>query len=72
MGIVTIAVIVFVALVLLTQVIKVLNEYERGVVFTFGRFTGVKGPGSSSWCPPSSAWSRSTCASSCSTCRHRT
>jgi regulator of protease activity HflC (stomatin/prohibitin superfamily) len=28
-----------------TQVIKVLNEYERGVVFTFGRFTGVKGPG---------------------------
>ena len=45
MGIVTIAVIVFVALVLLTQVIKVLNEYERGVVFTFGRFTGVKGPG---------------------------
>jgi regulator of protease activity HflC (stomatin/prohibitin superfamily) len=45
MGIVPIAVIVFVALVLLTQVIKVLNEYERGVVFTFGRFTGVKGPG---------------------------
>ena len=28
-----------------TQIIKVLNEYERGVVFTFGRFTGVKGPG---------------------------
>lgn len=25
--------------------IKVLNEYERGVVFTFGRFTGIKGPG---------------------------
>ena len=32
-------------LVIATQVIKVLNEYERGVVFTFGRFTGVKGPG---------------------------
>ncbi|MBI4655788.1 MAG: slipin family protein [Elusimicrobia bacterium] len=25
--------------------IKVLNEYERGVILTFGRFTGVKGPG---------------------------
>src|SRR5678816_3002883 len=32
-------------LVLITQIFKVLNEYERGVVFTFGRFTGVKGPG---------------------------
>jgi regulator of protease activity HflC (stomatin/prohibitin superfamily) len=26
-------------------VAKVLREYERAVVFTFGRFTGVKGPG---------------------------
>ena len=25
--------------------LKVLNEYERGVMFTLGRFTGVKGPG---------------------------
>ena len=25
--------------------LRVLNEYERGVVFTLGRFTGVKGPG---------------------------
>ena len=25
--------------------IKILPEYERGVVFTLGRFTGVKGPG---------------------------
>jgi regulator of protease activity HflC (stomatin/prohibitin superfamily) len=31
--------------VIATQIFKVLNEYERGVVFTFGRFTGVKGPG---------------------------
>jgi regulator of protease activity HflC (stomatin/prohibitin superfamily) len=38
--------IVVVALVVAaTQIFKVLNEYERGVVFTFGRFTGVKGPG---------------------------
>lgn len=25
--------------------IKILREYERGVVFTLGRFSGVKGPG---------------------------
>ena len=31
--------------VIATQIFKILNEYERGVVFTFGRFTGVKGPG---------------------------
>jgi regulator of protease activity HflC (stomatin/prohibitin superfamily) len=38
--------IVIVALVVLaTQIFKILNEYERGVVFTFGRYTGVKGPG---------------------------
>src|SRR5262245_43821248 len=36
--------VVFVAIVLFSS-IKVLNEYERGVVLTLGRFTGVKGPG---------------------------
>lgn len=25
--------------------VKILREYERGVIFTLGRFTGVKGPG---------------------------
>ncbi len=25
--------------------VRILREYERGVVFTLGRFTGVKGPG---------------------------
>ena len=25
--------------------INIFREYERGVVFTLGRFTGVKGPG---------------------------
>jgi len=33
------------ALFVLFQAIKILREYERGVVFTLGRFTGVKGPG---------------------------
>ena len=34
----------FVALLLATA-IRILREYQRGVVFTLGRFTGIKGPG---------------------------
>jgi len=30
---------------LLATAIRILREYQRGVVFTLGRFTGVKGPG---------------------------
>ena len=37
--------IVVLILVLIFSAIKVLNEYERGVMFTLGRFTGIKGPG---------------------------
>lgn len=33
------------AIVFLSMAIKILNEYERGVVFRLGRFTRVKGPG---------------------------
>ncbi len=29
----------------LAMAIRILREYERGVVFTLGRFSGVKGPG---------------------------
>jgi regulator of protease activity HflC (stomatin/prohibitin superfamily) len=32
-------------LILLFNTIKILNEYERAVVFRLGRFTGVRGPG---------------------------
>jgi len=32
-------------LLILFSAIKILKEYQRGVVFTLGRFTGVKGPG---------------------------
>ncbi len=35
-------------LALLVNAIKILKEYERGVIFTLGRFTGIKGPGWSS------------------------
>ncbi|MGH8562002.1 MAG: SPFH domain-containing protein, partial [Nevskiales bacterium] len=32
-------------IVFLLNCFKILPEYVRGVIFTFGRFTGVKGPG---------------------------
>lgn len=37
--------IVLFVLIILVAAIRILREYQRGVVFTFGRFTGVKGPG---------------------------
>jgi regulator of protease activity HflC (stomatin/prohibitin superfamily) len=38
-------VIAFLVLAFLYSSIRVLREYERGVVFTLGRYTGTKGPG---------------------------
>ncbi len=32
-------------MLLLAVAIRILREYDRGVIFTLGRFTGVKGPG---------------------------
>ncbi|MCX5994884.1 MAG: slipin family protein [Chloroflexi bacterium] len=42
-----IGIIVFIFLVMLiaSAAIKIAQEYERGVVFRLGRFTGVRGPG---------------------------
>ena len=40
-----IPIIVGIVLLLLLSSIRVLKEYERGVMFTLGRYTGVKGPG---------------------------
>ncbi len=37
--------VIAVVLGLILADIKILNEYERGVVLTFGRYTGTKGPG---------------------------
>src|SRR3974377_765639 len=37
--------IIVIILVLIFSALNVLNEYERAVVFTLGRFTGIKGPG---------------------------
>jgi regulator of protease activity HflC (stomatin/prohibitin superfamily) len=38
-------VIIAVLLLLVLSAVRVLKEYERGVMFTLGRYTGVKGPG---------------------------
>ena len=38
-------VIVFFVLIILASAIKILQEYERGVVFRLGRLVGVRGPG---------------------------
>ena len=37
--------VLIIIVVLVFSAINVLNEYERAVVFTLGRFTGIKGPG---------------------------
>ncbi|ATX67673.1 hypothetical protein BG454_04255 [Roseinatronobacter bogoriensis subsp. barguzinensis] len=38
-------VLIVLVLAFLASAIKVLREYERAVVFTLGRFSGIKGPG---------------------------
>jgi regulator of protease activity HflC (stomatin/prohibitin superfamily) len=38
-------VVIFIVGALIFSALKILKEYERGVMFTLGRFTGVKGPG---------------------------
>src|SRR5690606_25734729 len=42
--VVTVVVVLFV-LIVLTSAIKVVQEYERGVVFRLGRLVGARGPG---------------------------
>ena len=39
------SVVLFLFAAFIVSAIKVLNEYERGVTFTLGRYTGIKGPG---------------------------
>ncbi|MET4067565.1 regulator of protease activity HflC (stomatin/prohibitin superfamily) [Bradyrhizobium sp. S3.2.6] len=39
------AVLALIVVMFLTQAVRILREYERGVIFTLGRFTGVRGPG---------------------------
>jgi len=39
------SVVVFIVLIVLWSMIRILREYERGVVFRLGRVIGVRGPG---------------------------
>ena len=43
--IIIIVVVVLALLILLPMTIKIVQEYERGVIFRLGRLTGAKGPG---------------------------
>jgi regulator of protease activity HflC (stomatin/prohibitin superfamily) len=45
MGLATIGLIGAIFIILLVNTIKILKEYERGVIFFLGRFYRVKGPG---------------------------
>ncbi|HEY3778021.1 MAG TPA: slipin family protein [Rhizomicrobium sp.] len=40
-----IALIVIIVAIIWFSMVRILREYERGVVFTLGRYTGTKGPG---------------------------
>ncbi|MFC2040184.1 SPFH domain-containing protein [Chloroflexota bacterium] len=42
---ITIGIIVLVAFFILTSAIKIVSEFERGVIFRLGRLVGAKGPG---------------------------
>jgi regulator of protease activity HflC (stomatin/prohibitin superfamily) len=44
-AIIGIVVFLFVVLIVASTAIRIAQEYERGVVFRLGRFTGVRGPG---------------------------
>jgi len=44
-NIVILGVVAALVIAFLASAINILREYERGVVFTLGRYTGVKGPG---------------------------
>ncbi|MBZ9670831.1 slipin family protein [Mesorhizobium sp. B2-1-8] len=44
-GYVAYLVLALIVVIFLSAAIRILREYQRGVVFTLGRFTGVKGPG---------------------------
>ena len=43
--VIIIVAIVIVAIIILSAAIRIVNEYERGVVFRLGRYVGIRGPG---------------------------
>ena len=45
MDLIAYGVLAVLVIALVVSMIRILREYERGVIFTLGRFSGVKGPG---------------------------
>jgi len=45
MNLILVFAIVIAAFILLTAAIKIVKEYERGVIFRLGRYVGLRGPG---------------------------
>ncbi|MBM3141468.1 MAG: slipin family protein [Chloroflexi bacterium] len=45
MNLILIFAIVIFVIIILSAAIRIVNEYERGVIFRLGRFVGVRGPG---------------------------
>jgi regulator of protease activity HflC (stomatin/prohibitin superfamily) len=44
-ALIIVALVVIIVLMLLTSAIRVVQQYERGVIFVLGKLTGAKGPG---------------------------
>src|SRR5260221_10009895 len=42
---IVVIIVVVIVLLLVFSAIRVVQQYERGVIFVLGRFTGAKGPG---------------------------
>ena len=40
-----VSIIIFVAVVLISMSLRIVKEYDRGVIFFLGKVTGVRGPG---------------------------
>ncbi len=38
-------ILIFFGIIIISNAIRILSEYERGVIFRLGRMIGVKGPG---------------------------
>lgn len=45
MSLAGLGIIIFLAIIILSNAIRILREYERGVIFRLGRLIGAKGPG---------------------------
>ena len=68
---IVLGVIMLVLVIIALSAIRVVQHYERGVIFVLGRLTGAKGPGFFLVPHSSHAWSKSTCVLSPSQCHRR-